>query len=86
VIPAVLRGDFDVSSGVLAQAGAVDRQYAQRREPAYEASLALTQPSSGRRPLGEQVAHRTRLTAEKVAEERVDAREASLAGSVEEPE
>jgi hypothetical protein len=46
-MPAVLRDGFDVSSEVLAQAGAVDRQYAQRHESAYEASLALTQPSSG---------------------------------------
>jgi hypothetical protein len=46
----------------------------------------LTAMPSGRRPLGEQVAHRTRLTAEEVAEERVNAREASLAGGQVEPE
>ena len=49
-------------------------------------ALGLTAMPSGRRPLGEQVAHRTRLMAEEVAEERVNAREASLAGSPEEPE
>jgi hypothetical protein len=46
----------------------------------------LTAIPSGRRTLGEQVAHRTRLTAEEVAEERVNVSEASLAGGLEEPE
>jgi hypothetical protein len=41
---------------------------------------------SERRPLGKQVAHRSRLAAEEVAEERAGAREQSLAGGEEEPQ
>ncbi len=41
---------------------------------------------SGRGPFGEQVAHRARLAAEEVAEQRVDAGEASFAGGQEGPE
>ena len=41
---------------------------------------------SGRRPFGEQVAHRARPAAEEVAEQRVDASEAPLAGGLEGPE
>jgi HD domain len=42
------------------------------------AALGLTRMSSGRHPLGEQVAHCTRLAAEQVAEEWVDSREPFL--------
>jgi hypothetical protein len=42
--------------------------------------------TSARHPLGEQVAHRTRLAAEQVAEERVGGRESSLPGGEEESE
>ena len=48
-MPTVLRDGFDVSSEVLAQAGAVDRQYAQRHEPGAPSvspvtSVAMTAP------------------------------------------
>ena len=47
-MPVVLRDGFDVSSEVLAQADAVDRQYAQRHEPAYNAMSALLRPGPAR--------------------------------------
>lgn len=58
-MPVVLRDGFDVSSEVLAQADAVDRQYAQRHEPAYNAMSALLRPGPARARTD--VPHRSRL-------------------------
>ena len=65
---------------------AVHRMMALRSWAAGKAWRTLPAMPSGRRPVGEQVAHRARFAAEEVAEERVGAREASLSGSQEEPE